>query len=599
MTLAQIADSPICLAIGSGGASRLAIPKLLRRILGLRRSDAALTDFAIANQILELTRDGVLVASLADNDVAVTHVNLAFERITGYRRDEVIGKNCRYLQGHDRLQPEIAMMRAAIVGLREVTVTLRNYRKDGALFWNEVSLSPLFDEAGNVTHFLGLIRDVTPLREIEARLDASARFDRLTGVPNRYAFIDEVDRLRSTRAGRLLIVQIEVMSLQEVNSGYGYDAGDSFIKQVAARLSGLAADPLGQFGESEFALAHLIQGSEEPEAFVAAVVAAMEPSFTLPGAVVQARFAIGYVLGDPAESALALTRQAGVALREGRGHRLNKPRKFDQDSELAARKRIRLTAELQQALRDGDFLYHYQPKVDLPTGTIVGAEALMRWQHKIFGLQAPSVFIQMAEETRLILDLEAHGLRQVAAFAKRINTGRETPVIISVNISPLEITHRDLVGLVRDVLADSGVNPAWITLELTESLLTESSPEILRILRGLRALGIGLAIDDFGTGHSSLRYLDSFPISEIKIDKSFVRDLGQNGVKRIIAETVTALGRQLGASVVAEGIETTAEKTLLEAMNCPMGQGYLFGRPVDEAAFLAMLPGGVLPAQRG
>jgi EAL domain-containing protein (putative c-di-GMP-specific phosphodiesterase class I) len=362
------------------------------------------------------------------------------------------------------------------------------------------------------------------------------------------------------------------------------------MKQVAARLSALAADPLGQFAESEFVMAHLIGHGDEPEAFVAAVVAALEPSFTLPGAVVQARFAIGFVIGDPGDSALSLTRQAGVALREGRGHRLSKPRQFDQDSEMAARKRIRLTAELQQALRDGDFLYHYQPKVDLPTGKIIGAEALMRWQHKIFGIQAPSVFIQMAEETRLILDLEAHGLRQVAAFAKRINIGRETPVVISVNISPLEITHRDLVGLVRDVLAESGVDPAWLTLELTESLLTESSPEILRILRSLRALGIGLAIDDFGTGHSSLRYLDSFPISEIKIDKSFVRDMAQNGVKRIIAETVTALGRQLGASVVAEGIETEAEKILLEAMNCPMGQGYLFGRPVDEVTFLALLP---------
>jgi PAS domain S-box-containing protein len=590
MTLGQIANGPLRLAVGSWRASRIGIPNRLRRLLAFGRFETASKDFAEAKQILELTRDGVLVASLSDSDVAVTHVNRAFERITGYRRDEVRGKNCRYLQGNDRLQPEIAMMRTAIAERREVAVTLRNYRKDGVLFWNEVRLFPLTDEAGSTTHYLGLIRDVTSLREMEARLDASARFDRLTGVLNRYAFIDEVDQLRSIRPGRLLIVKIDIISLQEVNSGYGYDAGDIFIKQVAARLSALTADPLGQLGESEFALAYVMQEEDDPEAFVAAVITAMEPSFTLPGAVVQARFAIGYVIGDLAESTLSLTRQAGVAVREGRSNRLNKPRKFDQDSELAARKRIRLTAELQQALRDGDFLYHYQPKVDLPTGNIIGAEALMRWQHKIFGLQAPSVFIQMAEETRLILDLEAHGLRQVAAFAKRVNTGRETPVIISVNISPLEITHRDLVGLVSDVLAESGADPSWITLELTESLLTESSPEILRILRGLRALGIGLAIDDFGTGHSSLRYLDSFPISEIKIDKSFVRDMAQNGVKRIIAETVTALGRQLGAFVVAEGIETTAEKTLLEEMNCPMGQGYLFGRPVDEAAFLAMLP---------
>jgi EAL domain-containing protein (putative c-di-GMP-specific phosphodiesterase class I) len=195
----------------------------------------------------------------------------------------------------------------------------------------------------------------------------------------------------------------------------------------------------------------------------------------------------------------------------------------------------------------------------------------------------------MAEETRLILDIEARGLRQVAAFAKRLNTGRPAPLIISVNISPLEITHRDLIALVRDVLEESGANPAWITLELTEGALTESSPEVLRILRNLRTLGIGLAIDDFGTGHSSLRYLDTFPISEIKIDKSFVRDLAQNGVKRIIAETVIALGHHLAVVAVAEGIETEEEKQLLEDMRCPMGQGNFFCEPVDEAAFLALL----------
>jgi diguanylate cyclase (GGDEF)-like protein len=457
------------------------------------------------------------------------------------------------------------------------------------LFWNEISLSPLFDEAGAATHYLGLIRDVTPLREMEARLDATARLDRLTGVLNRYAFIDEVDRLRSPSAGRFLLVKIDIMSLQEVNSAYGYDAGDSFIRQVAARLSGLTAAVLGQFGENQFALAHVVRTSGEAEAFVAAVTTVMDPPFTLLGAIVQARFALGYVIGNPADSALSLTRQAGTALRESRMSRLNEPRQFDRDSEINARKRIRLTGELQQAVRDWDFLYYYQPKVDLRTGRIVGAEALMRWQHAIFGLQLPGVFIGLAEETRIILAIEAHGLREVARFAKRINTGRTLPLIISVNISPIEITHRDLVALMRDVLAGSGADPAWITLELTESVLTESSPEILRILRALRELGLGLSIDDFGTGHSSLRYLDTFPISEIKIDKSFVRDLAQNGVKRIIAETVIALGRHLGVAVVAEGIETEQERALLEEMHCPQGQGYLFGRPVAEAAFLALV----------
>jgi PAS domain S-box-containing protein len=589
MTLIRVADDANRFVRGARHGDRNTVVSFFRRLFAIAPPEAAIHDLGITNQILEAMRDGILVASLSDNDLAVTHINRAFERITGYTRQEVLGKNCRYLQGSDRLQPEIAILRIAIAGRRSVTVTLRNYRKDGTLFWNEVSLSPLFDDAGTATHYLGLIRDVTLLREMEAQLDASARFDRLTGVLNRYAFIDEVDRLPS---GRMLLVKIEITSLQEVSSGYGYDAGDSFIKQVATRLSRLTASVLGQFGENQFMLAYAVGQAEEAEALVAAVTTAMEPPFTLPGAVVQSRFAIGYVIGDAGDSALSLTRQAGTALRASRASRLNEPRQFDEDSETAARKRIRLTAELQQAVREGDFLYHYQPKVDLSTGKIIGAEALMRWRHSMFGLQLPSVFIELAEESRIILDIEAQGLRQLARFAKRVNTGRDTALILAVNISPIEITHRDLVALMRDVLAETGADAAWITLELTESVLTESSPEILRILHELRDLGFGLSIDDFGTGHSSLRYLDSFPVSEIKIDKSFVRDLAENGVKRIIAETVIALGRHLGVAVVAEGIETERERALLEAMHCPQGQGYLFGQPVDEATFLALVAKG-------
>jgi EAL domain-containing protein (putative c-di-GMP-specific phosphodiesterase class I) len=258
---------------------------------------------------------------------------------------------------------------------------------------------------------------------------------------------------------------------------------------------------------------------------------------------------------------------------------------FDEAAERMARNRIRLTSDLQQAVAAGEFVFHYQPQFDLTSGELRGAEALLRWNHGAFGIQPSSRFIELAEETGIILDIGAWGLATVAAFAADINRGRPQPLRFSFNVSIVEFTQRDMVGLVRQVLADTGCKAEWLTLELTENLMAGCSSEINSTLRAMRDLGTGLSIDDFGTGYSNLRYRDAFPISEIKVDRCFVHDVTESAAKQMIVEGVIKLGAALGIDVVAQGIETDAECAAIQAIGCLIGQGYFYADPLEESVF--------------
>ena len=226
---------------------------------------------------------------------------------------------------------------------------------------------------------------------------------------------------------------------------------------------------------------------------------------------------------------------------------------------------------------------HYQPKVELATGKIVGAEALLRWEHAVYGTQPTGGFIPIAEESGLIVDIGAWALRHVARFAVRVNRGRPNPLAFSVNVSQLQFRRGDVAELLRTILEQTDTEPSWLMLELTESLLADNSPAMIGTLRELRAMGVGLSVDDFGIGYSSLSRLEAFPISEFKIDRSFVSQVDQNRSKHVIVDAMIRLGKELQISVVAEGTETKDEVSVLRKLGCPYAQGYFFGRPTPEA----------------
>jgi PAS domain S-box-containing protein/diguanylate cyclase (GGDEF)-like protein len=564
---------------------------LARRLLAaVAAAESALMERDVTLGAIDILGEAVLVADVSIDGAPIIYVNQAFEEITGYSAAEARGKNCRYLQGSDRLQPEIEVIRAAIEQSKPASVTLRNYRKDGQMFWNQLRLTPTHGRIGKLTHYIGTIRDVTTNVEAATALRRSADLDQLTSVANRTEFRHRLESLiSSSRAAFLLLAKVDVARFYEINTHFGYQTGDALLVAIGERLSDLSIT-VGRLGADEFALAVELATADEAEVVVARVRAKLEESFILPGAILEARFAIGFAMAArPQVDALTLLRQAGVALHESRLTRLRTPRGFDHKSELRLRNRARLTSELQQAVFDDGFVMYYQPKVMLETGQIIGAEALIRWQHPVFGMQPPDLFIPIAEETGLIVEIGASALRKAMLLACDINAARTKPIRLSINVSFVQFIHRDMLRFMDKLLAETGADPHWITLELTESVFAEVTPELLSMFLQLRERGIGLAIDDFGAGYSSLRYLETFPLSEVKLDKSFVTGLEESRFKEIVVEAVIKVGRALNADVTAEGVETASEASSLRRLGCPMGQGFFFSRPLPEQEFLNLL----------
>ncbi|MEG3181284.1 putative bifunctional diguanylate cyclase/phosphodiesterase [Sphingomonas sp. LT1P40] len=554
------------------------------QMLGRRQSRQPAIPSLAASFALKHGSDGILIADMRRRGAPIIYVNRAFEAITGYAAAEAVGKNCRYLQGSDRLQPEIGEIRTALAEGRDCSVTLRNYRRDGTMFHNALRLFPLCDDHGDVTHFLGMMRDVSHATGI----------DRLTGLLDRYGLLDRLAAVDAPAGTAVLFLKLDIVRFHDVNNGFGYDAGDALLRAAAARLATLPAIAVSRVGTNSFALAFELDDPDRAASIVDDVLELLKPRFILPGASVAVQFAAGFALGSPHDDPLQLARQAGAALQRSKRKSAHAPQAFAASDERDARDRIRLASELQMAVTNQELLFHYQPQIDLDTGDLVGAEALLRWNHGAFGLQPPDRFIGIAEETGALLEIGAWGLRTITAQAARVNQARRNPVPFSLNVSVLEFMQRDMVGLVRQTLDETNCRPEWLTLELTENLMVPDPDNIRRAFEDLRRLGVGISIDDFGTGYSNLRYLERFPLSEIKVDRSFVHDVAHSVAKRVIVESVIKLGGALDIRVVAEGIETEAERAIMRALGCSVGQGYLFAPPLDESQFDRLLDEGLI-----
>ncbi|MDB5641690.1 MAG: response regulator receiver modulated diguanylate cyclase/phosphodiesterase [Hyphomicrobiales bacterium] len=562
-------------------------PKDFKLKPGALDSDADVLLASVLPGLVETLSDGVAIARVADGNAPLLYVNKAFERLTGYQRHEALGKDCRYLQGNEREQPEVALIRAAITACKPVDVTLRNYRKDGSAFWNSLSLRPILVAGEQL--YIGILRDISAVRQTEIALDVAANLDVATGCLNRQSFMLAAQDRFATNGEAVLIVKLDAISFHDINAGYGFDVGDALLRETGRRLLHTGAALVSRFGANEFGLAFAYSDDAGAHDIVTNVCAALSTDYVIPGANIALRFAVGFAVGQPGASVISVIRNAGTALRIAKSDPLSGPRRFQRADEDEARHRVRMTRELKVAIANDEFDYHYQPQIALLTGECVGAEALIRWNHPLFGSQPPGRFIEAAERTGLLLDLGERGLATVAAFARRINEARERPLRFSVNVSATEFLHRDVAEIVSRVLRETNADPSWLTLEITESVFLNDTPGVLEAFRRLRDLGVGLSVDDFGTGYASLRLLETFPVTEIKIDRSFICELAASPSKLVIVRSIIDLGRSLGLSVVAEGVETEAQRALLAGMGCPTGQGFLYGFPATDEDFAAGL----------
>jgi diguanylate cyclase (GGDEF)-like protein len=420
--------------------------------------------------------------------------------------------------------------------------------------------------------------------------------DPLTGLANRTLLLETTDRMLARRSGPTSVLFLDLDDFKDINDSRGHAAGDELLTTVSQRLESCvrSVDQVARLGGDEFAV--VVAGSACTAAEIGGrVLSALAEPVVVDGRPVHVRVSIGVAdsvsAGD--RSADTLLRNADLAMYLAKSSGKNRVVVYAEGMERAAQSKAELVTDLDSAVAEGQLAVHYQPTVELTAGATTGYEALLRWQHPTRGLVPPTEFIPLAEESGAIVEIGRWVLTEATGQAARWSGEAGRPIDIAVNLSPRQLLDDDVVATVRAALADSGLPAGQLTLELTESVLIDDVEAVVGSLRALRGLGVRIAIDDFGTGYSSLSYLRRLPADVVKIDRSFVQDLGSGGRSTTLVASIIELARSLDLEVVAEGVETEEQHAVLGRLACSHAQGYLFGRPLPASAQAPAVPAGV------
>ncbi|MFM0084057.1 EAL domain-containing protein [Paraburkholderia sediminicola] len=562
-----------------------------------KRADLALR---LQSRALDASVNAILITAPSPAGNLIEYVNPAFMRITGYDPAEVIGHDCRVLQRDDRDQEGVALIRQALAANREVSAVVRNYRKDGALFWNQLFIAPVPNAEGVITHHIGVINDVTDLIRYQEQLEYQANYDSLTRLPNRNLLRDRLQHaliVAQRHHKGVAVVFIDLDGFKNVNDSLGHSVGDRLLSVVAERLARCTrtSDTVARHGGDEFVIVMTDTVDEQSLiAWMERARASISEPVWLDGTELYVGCSMGASLfPQDGEDAETLMKKADLAMYRAKDMGRNTFQFYQPEMNASAGARLNLERRLRRALRDDEFLLHYQPQVDILSGQIVGTEALVRWRDPEVGLVLPSLFIPVAEESGLIGPLSEWVLREACRQNKAWQDEGLPPARVSVNLSARVFQQRDIAKLVMQVLAETGLEPQYLELELTESTIMRNAEEAVLMLNELHALGIGLAIDDFGTGYSSLSYLKRFPVDRLKIDRSFVSDIGVSGDDETITSAIIALAHSLKLQVIAEGVETSAQLDFLKERACDEMQGFYFAKPMSTDAISALFQRGV------
>ncbi|MBP8203096.1 MAG: EAL domain-containing protein [Pseudomonas sp.] len=547
----------------------------------------------LAATVFEATREGIIIL---DPSYRLLSVNKAFSEVTGYRRDEVVGKWVTNLSISNDTRHQYQVIRKALEKTGTWRGELVEARKNGELYPQWLQLNVVRDTRGHVSHIVGFFADLSARREAEERLRYLSEYDELTGLANRSLFKqrlrDAGERARQGSQG-IALLHINLDRFKLLNDSLGHEVADQLLRHVSLRLTQAVpeANTLARLSGDEFAI---LLDNVDSLADVTQLASQLLGSLHMPMMIGGHELIISASLGislmpDNAREISALISQANMAMQQAKHLGGNTVQLFTDNLKASTLERLQLETQLRKAIQENQLEVFYQPKLCLADDRISGAEALVRWRHPERGLVPPNDFIGLAEETGLIGAIGEFVLRQACQQACAWQREGLAPLRISVNLSVHQLRQGNLLSLVQHVLAETGLQAHWLELELTESQLLDNVESVMSTLQQLRDLGVKLAIDDFGTGYSSLSYLKRFPADYVKIDQTFIRDLTPGSEDAAITRAIIIMVHSLELQVVAEGVETQAQMDFLKSQRCDEIQGYLISKPVPAEQFVQLL----------
>jgi len=542
----------------------------------------------LAAKVMETAKEGIMICNA---DIKVESINPAFTEITGFSEDDIVGHNPNIMSSghHDKSFYQEFWNSLQETGHWQGEMWDR--RKGGGAYPKWLSVNAIQDNYGVTSHYVGIFSDITDRKQAEDRLHHLAHYDPLTDLPNRLLFqgrlvqsLEYAQRYKTS----LALLYIDLDRFKVINDSLGHDVGDQLLVEVGKRLreSLRGIDTVARLGGDEFTV---ILADVEKEADVDRLAGEIIRSLSKPFKIAEHTCYAGASIGismypRDGEDAVTLSKCADIALYHVKEKGRNAYQQFNENMSTVVSKLHNMENKLRHAMLRGEFDLHYQPQMDIQSGEIVGVEALMRWVHPEDGNISPVDFIPVAEESGLINEIGAWALKKACRQAQTWQDKGLPKVRMAVNLSAQQLLQRDLANSVNELLKETGLDPRWLELELTESTLMEHQSQALETLQELDKMGIHISIDDFGTGYSSLAYLKRLPISTLKIDRSFVKDVPGDQDDEEIVKAIIAMGHSLNLNVVAEGVEERDQLSFLRWQKCDLMQGYLLAKPMDAAA---------------
>ena len=548
---------------------------------------------AMQLKAMDATVNGIFIT---DSKGRIKWANRAIGRLSGYEDQGFVGQDVSILKSSAQDPAIYAEMWDTIFAGRTWQGQVFNRHKDGHDYTAEQSITPINDNAGRLTHFVAIQEDITDKLKAQADLVRLAGFDTLTDLPNRDLFMDRLATAldRASRAGRRAAVMImDLDHFKDVNNTLGHDVGDQIIVTITKRVHSLMrnTDTMSRLGGDEFGI--LLEDLEDTNAasrMVRRMLETFDEPIEVSGKIIKMTASIGIsVYPEDNVDPLNLLRHAELAMYRAKAEGGHTFQYFDQEMDDEIRSRVSLESDLRDAIKKGELWLAYQPQVNLDTGDVIGAEALLRWNHPTIGFIPPDEFIPVAEASGLILPIGDWIIEEICRQTAEWRSEGMPAIQMGINVSGHQFEHRELGTQVLSQLSRSGLDVGAVDLEITETVPMERTDHVTRNVDQLVDAGISISMDDFGTGYSSLSNLQAFPVRRLKVDGSFVRGIGVDQDNEKIVEAVVGLGHSLGLSVIAEGVETEEQVAFLKARKCDEIQGYLISKPLPALEFKAFI----------